>query len=81
MAPRFAVEESDYNIAGYKRIHLEGCRDLIDPEPAGEANTWEELLNITNPLVYWDEMGDSHDAQMADLKNCSAPCTHKALKK
>lgn len=61
-APQYEVELDE---RGYGKVHLAGCRDLRDPEPAGDdllksyAEIWpenepwteEEVLNPKNSFV------------------------------
>lgn len=72
LIPHFALEESSEDLFKYHVIHVAGCRDLIDPEPLGQARDYEELLQAADALS--DEFGS-----VGFLRAASAPCVHKAL--
>lgn len=59
---------------GYGHIHAEGCRDLRDPEPIGEADTIAEANRLANELTGWDDDG-------VDESYRFAPCASRHLKK
>lgn len=52
---RLAIEQSQsVPSAKYGVIHKEGCRDLRDGMPLGQANSFEEAAEIAEDSMCWD---------------------------
>ena len=68
---QFAIEESD-RTAGYKKVHVAGCRDLEDPENFTSEPTLEALFEATE--------GYDVALDIDELKAYLAPCAAKAIK-
>ena len=52
---RLAIEQAQHvPTAKYGVIHKEGCRDLRDGMPLGEASTRDEAAAIAEEWMCWD---------------------------
>jgi len=59
--------ELDQDSAGYASIHRQGCRDLSDPEPIGEASTHADALALCLEVTGWDDADSCRFAPCARL--------------
>lgn len=74
-AKRFAVEESAERLDRYKKVHVEGCARLKDPEPVGSASTLRELLEVLDGYAVTDEnLVPGSEEELRDLQMMLAPC-------
>ena len=73
MEKKFALEEDDRDMDRYHRIHAAGCLHLRDPNPLGEASTFEELATVA--AQFTSEFDDPEDVRAA-----LAPCANRLLK-
>lgn len=77
MVHKLAVEEES-DAKGYKKVHVAGCRHLIDPNPV-EADDLDDLLSniVGYAVLNDDEVGPEQD--MKDLIEALAPCAVKVM--
>lgn len=73
-APTFVLEEhADPELRKYHKIHVEGCRHVVDPNPIGRAADRGMIL------AGLKRMTEEFETEQ-DVRSAAAPCVHKALK-
>lgn len=60
---KLAIEMRDG--PGYGKVHREGCRDLRDPEPIGEATSRDHISALAEDATGWE---DGHTGISACVK-------------
>ena len=73
MEKQFALEEDDWDLSRYHRIHAAGCLHLRDPNLIGPAETFDELAKASARIT--SEFDDPED-----VRSASAPCVNHLLK-
>lgn len=74
--PSLSVEMSDDAGANYGRVHVTGCRDMLDEFVMGPAGSWDEVVDVMGETCGSDWVAG---VDGAFLRQSAAPCARKAL--